>query len=381
MKQKKWIYILFVIMYTTIFGMFDGTKFSVFSKYTINFNSTDNFISIFPITYLDIGITNNISLNFNDYPTIDSTAIFIKLRDDEVVNFKVPQHYYLNYHSNNISLLFGRFQFKDYPYDMRRYYSFRIGGFRDDLGDSKYDLDPMKMAIGGYIKPIGDLKFGGAYSLEDKSIYAYLGLDERYKKYMFYLSQDNKHDKLSVSLAGYNSIRWNRKLITQLFYSAGYAVNSSVEKFSEIVSNFDKIIEILPIPKVVVGGKVNYYPYYLKGIVYYNMDENGDNQYYLDVDAATNNPIGKTWLYEVRFGYYLPKPWKMEVFAQGNSLDEGILTDYIVNYGVQIEGKNILIEFYKKDIDKISENNQKIFIKFILEKDFKLLDKAIFEYF
>ncbi|AEX85168.1 hypothetical protein Marpi_0738 [Marinitoga piezophila KA3] len=376
--KKSVLFLLIVISFITIFGAFSGTKFSMLGIYTMNLDDSRNFVDVFPIAYFDIGLTDNLSLRFNDYITLSSSTISIDYNEDETLDFKLPRYYYLQYKVGYDALLmFGKFKFKDYPYDMRRYYSFRIGGFRDDLGDSKYDLDPMKMAIGGYIKPIGDLKFGGAYSLEDKSIYAYLGLDERYKKYMFYLSQDNKHDKLSVSLAGYNSIRWNRKLITQLFYSAGYAVNSSVEKFSEIVSNFDKIIEILPIPKVVVGGKVNYYPYYLKGIVYYNMDENGDNQYYLDVDAATNNPIGKTWLYEVRFGYYLPKPWKMEVFAQGNSLDEGILTDYIVNYGVELIGENISLKIAAEDINGRADGNQRIVLGFTTWTDFIITERSL----
>ncbi|WP_129408221.1 hypothetical protein [Marinitoga lauensis] len=375
--MKKVFLGVFLLIVLISFAAFSGTKFSVLGIYTMNLDDSQNYVDVFPITYFDVGITQNLMLRFNDYVTLNSSVLSLDI-NDETLNFKLPRYYYLQYKIGyDVLLMFGKFKFRDYPYDMRRDYAFRLGGFRDDLGDKDYTLDPMKMAIGGYIKPIGDLKIGGAYNLEDSSIYTYFGLDKRYTKYMFYLSQDNKYSKLSVSFAGYNSIRWSRKLITQLFYSVGYAVNSNVESLSEIPQNFDGIIEILPNPKLVAGGKINYYPVYLKGLIYYNMDKNNENLYYLDVDSATNSPLNKTWLFEGRFGYYLPKPWKIEVFFQGNSLDDGILTDYITNYGAKLIGDNFDLTFAMKDINGRANGEQKFVMSFTTWTDFVITERPL----
>ncbi|KAF2955520.1 hypothetical protein [Marinitoga sp. 38H-ov] len=375
--KKKIFFTLFLLVIIMSFAAFSGTKFSVLGIYTINFDDPDNYVDVFPITYFDIGLTENVMLRFNDYISLDSSVLSYDF-NNETYKFKLPRYYYLQYKMGyDLLLMFGKFKFRDYPYDIRSDFSFRIGGFRDDLGDSNYTLNPMNMAIGGYIKPFGEFKFGGAFDLENKSIYAYAGLDDRYTKYMFYLSQDNEHNKLSASFAGYNSIKFNRKLITQLYYGVGYSVSSSVETISEISNNLSDLIEILPVPKINIGGKINYYPVYLKGIIYYNMDENNKNLYYLDVDAATNNPTNKKWLYEARVGYYLPKPWTLELFFQGNSLDEGILTDYVTNYGIKLIGEDFDLIFAMEDINGRADGKQKFVIGFTTWTDFVFTERPL----
>ncbi|KLO24142.1 MULTISPECIES: hypothetical protein [unclassified Marinitoga] len=378
MKKALTIMLFVLITFITIFGAFSGTKFSVLGIYTMNLDDLNNFIDVFPIGYFDIGITDNITLRFNDYLTLSSSALTYEFNDNETLNFKLPRYYYLQYRVGYDTLLMiGKFKFRDYPYDLRRDYGFRVGGFRDDLGDRNYTLNPMKMAIGGYIKPVGEIKIGGAYNLEDSSIYAYFGLDERYTKYMFYMSQDNRYNKLSASFAGYNSIKWNRKLITQLYYGIGYAVPSEVQSISGITSNINDLIEILPNPKMTFGGKINYYPVYLKGLIYYNMDNENKNLYYLDIDAVTNNPQNKTWLYELRAGYYLPRPWSIEFFVQGNSLDDGILTDYVTNYGIKINGDNITLTVSAEDINGRASGNQRMVLSFTTWTDFLITERSL----
>ncbi|GAB6189943.1 hypothetical protein JCM30566_16850 [Marinitoga arctica] len=378
MKKALMIVIFVFVTFVTTFGAFTGTKFSVLGIYTMNLDDSNSFIDVFPIGYFDIGITDNLSLRFNDYLTLDSSTLKYDYGENKMLNIKLPRYYYLQYKIGYDTLLmFGKFKFKDFPYDMRRDYGFRIGGFRDDIGDKGYTLDPLKMAIGGYIKPIGDIKVGGAYNLKDSSIYAYFGLDERYAKYMFYMSQDNRYNKLSASFAGYNSVRWNRKLITQLHYGIGYAVPSEVQSLSEITSNINDLIKILPNPMMSFGGKINYYPIYLKGLIYYNMDNENKNLYYLDIDAVTNSPQNKTWLYELRAGYYLPRPWSIEFFVQGNSLDDGILTDYITNYGVKINGENITLTIAAGDINGRITGNQRIVLGFTTWTDFVITERSL----
>lgn len=375
--MKKVFLGVFLLLVFLSFAAFSGTKFSVLGIYTMNLDDPDNYADVFPITYFDIGITPNVMLRFNDYVTLPSSTLLYDL-NDKTLKFKLPRYYYLQYKIGyDILLMFGKFKFRDYPYDLRSDFSFRVGGFRDDLGDKNYTLNPMNMAVGGYIKPFGEMKFGGAYDLENKSIYAYAGLDDRYTKYMFYLSQDNRYNKLSASFAGYNSIKWSRKLITQLYYGVGYAVPSTVDSISEITNNISDLVKILPSPKIALGGKINYYPVYLKGLMYYNMDQNNENIYYLDVDAATNNPSNKTWLFEGRLGYYLPRPWKMELFFQGNSLDDGVLTDYITNYGIKLIGEDFDLTFAMKDINGRVDGEQKFVMSFTTWTDFVITERPL----
>ncbi|MBM7559556.1 hypothetical protein [Marinitoga litoralis] len=376
MKKVAFLF-LFLLVIVMTFAAFSGTKFSVLGIYTVNLDDPGSYVDVFPITYFDIGLTDNLSLRFNDYITLDSSVLTYDI-GNKTYEFKLPRYYYLQYKIGyDILLMFGKFKFRDYPYDLRSDFSFRVGGFRDDLGDKDYTLNPMNMAIGGYIKPFGEIKFGGAYDLENKSIYAYAGLDARYTKYMFYLSQDNRFDKLSASFAGYNSIKWSRKLITQLYYGIGYAIPSTIDSISEITNNISDLVKILPLPKIALGGKINYYPLYLKGLIYYNMDENNENIYYLDVDAATNDPSNKKWLYEARFGYYLPKPWTLELFFQGNSLDDGILTDYITNYGIKLMGEDFDLTFAMKDINGRADGEQKFVMSFTTWTDFVITERSL----
>lgn len=376
MKKVAFLF-LFLLVIVMTFAAFSGTKFSVLGIYTVNLDDPGSYVDVFPITYFDIGLTDNLSLRFNDYITLDSSVLTYDI-GNKTYEFKLPRYYYLQYKIGyDILLMFGKFKFRDYPYDLRSDFSFRVGGFRDDLGDRNYTFNPMNMAIGGYIKPFGEIKFGGAYDLENKSIYAYAGLDERYTKYMFYLSQDNRFDKLSASFGGYNSIKWSRKLITQLYYGIGYAIPSTIDSISEITNNISDLVKILPLPKIALGGKINYYPLYLKGLIYYNMDENNENIYYLDVDAATNDPSNKKWLYEARFGYYLPKPWTLELFFQGNSLDDGILTDYITNYGIKLMGEDFDLTFAMKDINGRADGEQKFVMSFTTWTDFVITERSL----
>lgn len=377
MKKVAFLF-LFLLVIVMTFAAFSGTKFSVLGIYTVNLDDPGSYVDVFPITYFDIGLTDNLSLRFNDYITLDSSVLTYDI-GEKTYEFKLPRYYYLQYKIGyDILLMFGKFKFRDYPYDLRSDFSFRVGGFRDDLGDRNYTFNPMNMAIGGYIKPFGEIKFGGAYDLENKSIYAYAGLDERYTKYMFYLSQDNRFDKLSASFGGYNSIKWSRKLITQLYYGLGYAVPSTIDSISEITNNISDLVKIFPSPKIALGGKINYYPLYLKGLIYYNMDENNENIYYLDVvDAATNDPSNKKWLYEARFGYYLPKPWTLELFLQGNSLDDGILTDYITNYGIKLMGEDFDLTFAMKDINGRADGEQKFVMSFTTWTDFVITERSL----
>ncbi|BBE30722.1 hypothetical protein OSSY52_08630 [Tepiditoga spiralis] len=369
--KKTILFLILTLFVVTIFAR--GTVMSVLGLYTLNLDDKNTFSNPFPILYFKSELAPNLELKFDYYLGLSPRYSF-KVDENGEYDLPIPNHYSLNYTTRNLFLTVGNPKFKSYSYDFIKEDGFRIGGFKDDLATG----------IGGYLKA-GILKLGGYYNLNysyfetdesrkdgDDSYALMVGMDSRYQRLMGYLSKD-KYGKLNLSIDGYHSFKVNRKTNYQFYYGAGYAVNAT----DDMQNDLTELSSIITTPKIIAGMRMYTKPVYVKGLFYYNLDTNGKNNYHIQVDGANDSPNGKTWLYDFKFGYQLQKPWTIEGFIRGNSKDEGILTDYITDYGATLIGDYFSITFAMKDANGRTDGNQNIVISFSTWNDFAFLDGAL----
>ncbi|UYO99046.1 hypothetical protein OF820_08150 [Oceanotoga sp. DSM 15011] len=368
----KKITVLFLILISglTIFSY--GTQLNVLGIYTLNFDDKDNFADVFPIMYFESELYPNLKLKMDyylDFKIKDS----IKLNEE--YDFPAPQHYSLEYQTNKLYLTLGTPKFKSYSYDLIKNYGYRIGGIKDDLDTG----------IAGTYK-LNDILLGGYYNLNynpfsktdhDDSYALLAGYDSRYNKTMFYFHKNkfdpsSKKSITSLSMDGYHSIKFNSKNVLQIFYGLGYGVNSiknnnSSESILDIptglLNDVSDIAKLITKPKFALGFRHYLKPFYYKGLFYGDLSKE-ENVYPVHVDGAFYDPRGKYWAYDFRTGYQIDREWAIESFIQGNSHDEGILTDYITNYGISLYNRDFNITFAMTDANGRVSGKQNIVINF-----------------
>jgi|GEM_PF-1653958 hypothetical protein len=195
--MRKYVILAVLVSVLAFSALASGIQFNILTYYTVNLQDqstmtvnkpdvgTLSWADIWPIAYLNIPVTKQLTLNIQDY-LATNLATFSAFG----VTLIQPTFWYASYTSGNLNVLLGNFRSN---HVLTREYSYLwimpwVGGFYDHVTGAEVNYSTGPLSFGGryVLPPYSGLAstFGGylGYNNSNFSLYGYAAQDSKYSK-------------------------------------------------------------------------------------------------------------------------------------------------------------------------------------------------------